>query len=139
MFRVVVGVIAAFIAWAIMWFGGEKILSAALPVSFGAYQLVFEAALTTGGQFTPDTPFLLMQIALGTVVSVIAGLLAALISGENKRAPLVLGALLLALGLLKMVMSWSLVPIWYHLIFTALLMPMAILGGRLKKIQRARS
>ncbi len=49
----------------------------------------------------------------------------------NKRAPLVLGFLLLAFGLLKAVMSWPYVPIWYHVIFTALLIPMTIMGGKL--------
>lgn len=28
--------------------------------------------------------------------------------------------------------SWPYVPVWYHVIFTALLIPMAIMGGRLK-------
>jgi len=50
----------------------------------------------------------------------------------NTRAPLILGLLLLALGLLKAVMSWPYVPIWYHVIFTAILLPMAIIGGKLK-------
>jgi hypothetical protein len=40
--------------------------------------------------------------------------------------------LLLGLALLKAVMSWPYVPIWYHVIFTAILLPMAILGGKLK-------
>ena len=73
-----------------------------------------------------------MHIVLGSIVSVMSGFLAALIAGENKRAPLVLGFLLLALGLLKVVMSWPYVPIWYHVIFTAILIPMAIMGGKLK-------
>jgi len=63
---------------------------------------------------------------------VISGFLAALIAGENKRAPLVLGFLLLAMGLLKLVMSWAYVPIWYQVIFTAILIPMTITGGKLK-------
>jgi hypothetical protein len=29
-------------------------------------------------------------------------------------------------------MSWPYVPLWYHVVFTALLVPMTILGGRLK-------
>jgi len=65
----------------------------------------------------------------------IAAFLAALIAGEDKRAPLVLGFLLLAFGLLKLVMSWAYVPIWYHVIFTAILLPMAIMGGKLKTKQ----
>ena len=61
-----------------------------------------------------------------------SGFLAALIAGENKCAPLVLGFLLLAVGLLMVVLSWPYVPIWYHIIFTALLMPLTIVGGKLK-------
>jgi hypothetical protein len=72
-----------------------------------------------------------MHIVLGSIASVIAGSLAALIAGENTRAPLVLGFLLLAMGLLKAVMSWKYVPIWYHVIFTAILLPLAIIGGKL--------
>ena len=61
----------------------------------------------------------------------ISGFLAALVAGENKRAPLVVGCLLLVLGIAKAVMSWQYVPIWYHVIFTAILLPMAIVGGKL--------
>lgn len=34
------------------------------------------------------------------------------------------------MGLMKAMMSWSLVPIWYHVLFTGLLCVMAIVGGR---------
>ena len=131
MVRIVLGVIAGFIAWLIAWVGSEKILSALWP-AFGAHQRAFEEVVKNGGQFTADTTMLLTHIVLGSIVSVMAGSLAALIAGENKRAPLVLGLLLLAVGLLKAVMSWPYVPIWYHVIFTALLIPMTITGGKLK-------
>ena len=131
MVRIVLGVIAGFIAWLIAWIGSEKILSAIWP-AFGVHQRAFEEAIKNGGQFTADTTLLLTQIVLASIVSVMSGFLAALIAGENKRAPLVLGVLLLAFGLLKVVMSWPYVPIWYHVIFTALLLPMTIMGGKLK-------
>ena len=131
MVRILLGVIAGFIAWAIAWVGSEKILSAIWPEWFGAHQLAFQAAIEHGGQFTADSAILLIHIVLGSIVSVLSGFLAALIAGENKRAPLVLGFLLLAIGLLKVVMSWPYVPIWYHVIFTAILLPMAIIGGKL--------
>jgi hypothetical protein len=130
MVRIVLGVIAGFIAWFIAWVGSEKILSA-IWQGFGAHQRAFEEALKNGGQFTADTTMLLTHIVLGSIVSVMSGSVAALIARENTRAPLVLGFLLLAVGLLKMVMSWSYVPIWYHVIFTAILLPMAIMGGKL--------
>lgn len=130
MVRIVLGVIAGFIAWLIAWVGSEKILSA-IWQGFGAHQRAFEEAVKNGGQFTADTTMLLTHIVLGSIVSVMAGSVAALIAGENSRAPLVLGFVLLALGLLKAVMSWQYVPIWYHLIFTAILLPLAIAGGKL--------
>ena len=132
MARIVLGVIAGFFAWAIVWVGSEKILSAMWPEGFGVHQLAFEAAVTNGGQFTANTTLLLIHIVLGSIVSVMAGFLAAQIAGENKRAPLVLGFLLMAFGLLKVVLSWPYVPIWYHVIFTAILIPMTIMGGKLK-------
>lgn len=131
MVRIVLGVIAGFFAWAIVWFGSEKILSAIWPEGFGVHQRAFEEAIKNGGQFTANTRLLLVHIVLGSIVSVMSGFLAAMIAGENIRAPLVLGCLLLAFGLLKAVMSWSYVPIWYHVIFTALLIPMTIIGGKL--------
>ena len=131
MVRIVLGVIAGFFAWVIVWVGSEKILSAIWPEGFGAHQRAFEEAIKNGGQFTADTTLLLIQIVIGSIVSVMSGFLAALIAGENTRAPLVLGFLLVALGLLKVVLSWPYVPIWHHVIFTALLLPMTIMGSKL--------
>ena len=132
MLRIVLGVIVGFFAWAVVWFGIEQILSAVFPVWYGAPQHAFQQAVENGGQFTAETRLLLSHLVIGSIVSLIAGFLAALIAAENKRAPLILGFLLLALGLLKATMSWPYVPIWYHVIFTAILLPMAIIGGKLK-------
>jgi len=131
MVRIVLGVIAGFFSWLIVWFGSEKILSTIWPEGFGAHQRAFEAAVKNGGPFTAATSLLLTHIVLGSIVSVMSGFLAALIAGGNTRAPLAVGFLLLALGVVKVVMSWSYVPIWYQVIFTALLIPMTIMGGKL--------
>lgn len=138
MLRIVLGVIAGFLAWAIVWVGSEKVLSAISPEWYGAHQLAFEAALVDGGQFSPDATFLLMHIVCGSLVSVLSGFLAALIAGENKHAPRILGLLLVAFGFLKVVLSWPYVPIWYHIFFTAILLPMSILGGRLNTVSKSR-
>jgi hypothetical protein len=130
MLRIVLGIVAGFFAWVIVWVGIEKILSAIWP-AFGVHQRAFEGAIKNGGQFTADMTMLLTHIVMGSIVSVMAGGLAALIAGENSRAPLFVGILLLAMGIAKAVMSWQYVPLWYHVIFTAILLPMAILGGKL--------
>src|SRR5215203_2810430 len=132
MLRIALGVIAGFISWMIVWVGVEKILSAILPEWYGAPQLAFQNAVENGGQFTAETRLLLSHIVIGAIVSAMAGYLAALTAGENMRAPMVLGFLLLVMGFAKAYMSWPYVPLWYHVIFTAMLVPMAILGGRLR-------
>lgn len=130
MLRIVFGVIAGFIAWLIVWMASEKMIAAIWP-AFGVHQKAFENAVKNGGEYTAATTMLLTHIVLGSVVSVLAGILAAVIAGENMRAPLVLGIVLLAMGVLKAVMSWRYAPIWYHVVFTAILLPMAILGAKL--------
>lgn len=130
MLRIVLGVIAGFIAWLIVWIGSEKVISAIWP-AFGVHQKTFENAVKNGGSFTGETGPLLTHIVLGTIVSLMAGALAALIAGENAGAPLAIGIVLLLMGIMKAVMSWQFVPLWYQVIFTAMLLPMAILGGKL--------
>lgn len=133
MLRIVLGVIGGFIAWLIVWFGSEKGIAAIWP-AFGANQRAFEDAVKNGpgaSGFTADTTMLLTHLVMGSIVSLLAGILAALIAGENSRAPLIVGILLLAMGVMKAYMSWSYVPLWYHVIFTAILLPLAILGGKL--------
>lgn len=130
MLRIVLGVIGGFISWMIVWVVSEKIISAIWP-AFGEHQRAFQEAIEKGGQFTADTSALLTHIILGSVVSLMAGALAALIAGENSRAPMIVGFLLLAMGIAKAYMSWPYVPIWYHVVFTAILLPLAIIGGKL--------
>lgn len=130
MLRIVLGIIAGFFSWVIVWVGSEKILSAIWP-AFGAHQRAFEDAIKNGDSFTPNTIMLLTHIVFGSITAVMSGTLAALIAGEKTLSPLAVGCLLLALSLLKAVMSWPHVPVWYHVIFTAILLPMAIMGGKL--------
>jgi hypothetical protein len=136
MVRIILGIIAGFLAWAILWFGSERVVSAIWP-DFGSHQAAFQAAIENGGPFTANSPILLVHIALASIVSMISGSLAAMIAGENKRAPLILGVLLFVLvGLVKATMSWAYVPVWYHVIFTGILIPMTVIGGKLQPARR---
>jgi hypothetical protein len=132
MARIVLGVIAGFFGWLIVWFGSETILSAISPEWFGAHQAAFQSAIENDGPFAPDPIILLIHCFLASIVSLLSGFVAAVVAGENIRAPLLLGFLLLAMGLLKAAMSWRIVPVWYHVIFTAILLTMAVLGGKVK-------
>ncbi len=128
--RIILGAIGGFIAWIVLWIGSEMMLSIMAPDLIGVHQAAFQAALKNGGQFVADTTLLLSHLVREILVTLAAGMLAALLAAGNKRAPLALGIMLLALGVMKAVMSWPYVPIWYHVAFTALLLPMAVLGGR---------
>ena len=128
--KVVLGTIAGFLVWLVVWIGGEMVLSAIWPEWYGAHQRAFTAAIKTGSSFAADATILVIHVVFATFIAMLAGFVAAWIARGNKRAPLALGVLLLALGILKAAMSWPLVPIWYHLAFTAVLLPMAIVGGR---------
>jgi hypothetical protein len=114
----------------------RKILSAVLPDWYGAPQVAFQNAVENGPAtpgFMVETHLLIMHIIIGAIIAVIAGYVAALISGESKRTPLIAGILLLALGLAKVAMAWPYVPIWSHIIFTLMLLPLAIAGGKLRR------
>lgn len=130
MLGMILGGLGGFIGWLVVWVVAEKLISAVWP-AFGAHQKAFEDALKNGSPFTAETGPLLTHIVLGSIVSVMAGALAALIAGENSKTPLIAGCLLLLMGIAKAVMSWQYVPLWYHVIFTAMLLPMAIIGGKL--------
>ena len=135
MVRIILGVIAGFFAWVLVWFGSETILSIVWP-EFGAHQSAFQAAIENAEPFTANTTVLFVHIVLATIVSLVSGFIAALVAGENKRTPLILGFLLLAMGLAKAAMSWPLVPVWYHVIFTTILPAIAVLGGRMRSTLR---
>ena len=62
-----------------------------------------------------------------------AGFIAAVVAGENRRTPWALGILLLLFGAGVQAVAWSYIPIWYHIVFLALLVPLTILGGKMKQ------
>lgn len=133
MIRIILAVIAGFLAWSILWVGSEQVLSAVFADWFGAHQIAFEKATFNKEPFTADTTILVFNVFRGIVVSIVSGYLAALIAAENKKSTLTLGILLLAFGLFIVSMTWSIIPLWYHVVFSAMLIPMTILGGKLKR------
>ena len=134
MLRVILGSIAGFIAWSILWVGSEQALSQWIsPGWFGEHQARYEKAVFNNEPFVADTTILILHIIRGALVSIMSGFIAAIIAGENRKAPLICGILVLAFGLYIAFVTWNLVPAWYNIILMGLLIPMIVLGGRLKK------
>ncbi len=137
MVRIILGVVAGFIAWSILWIGGEEVLRMLSPGWYGAHQLEAEKAMFNRSEFTSDTTILMISLIRSIITSIVAGYLAAVVAGENNRTALILGALLLAFGLMVQIMAWNYMPVWYHIIFLFLLVPMTLLGAKLKTFPAA--
>jgi hypothetical protein len=132
MARIILAVIVGFFAWSVMWIGSDQVLIMLSPGWYGAHQLGFAQAMEVGSPFTADATILAMHIVRAIIISLLSGYLAAVIAGENRKAPLWLGVALLLFGLAVEIAAWNYAPAWYHLIFLALLIPVTVLGGRLK-------
>ncbi|HUO87945.1 MAG TPA: hypothetical protein VMU08_02125 [Rhizomicrobium sp.] len=74
------------------------------------------------------------RLAISFLGSLLGGLVAALVSGERMRAPLIAGVLLLLWwGTYHVTMIWNQFPVWYHLTFFVSLVLLSVLGGRLRR------
>jgi hypothetical protein len=120
MLRSALAVLAGFALWTVLWLGSNATLAALLP-----------AAFQPDGS-TDHAGILFSLLVLSFLSSVAAGYVAAAVARRpGGREALVLGGLLLAVGLVVQLQYWDVLPAWYHLLFLALLVPGAVLGGRL--------
>lgn len=132
MVRIIVGVIIGFVVWSVLWMGSDQVLIMLSPGWYGAHQYSFQMAFEDGSPFAADSMILLIGIVRAVIISLMAGFLAASVAGENRRSPLYLGLLLLLAGILVQGYTWNYMPIWYHAIFLVLLVPVTVIGGRLR-------
>lgn len=133
MVRIILAIIVGFIVWSILWVGSDMILMSVLPDWYGKHHKELEAAVTNKTAFMSDSVILLIGLIRSMMFSIISGFLAALIAKENVKSTLGLGILLLAFGIFIQSVYWNYAPLWYHLSFLILLIPMTVLGGKLKK------
>ena len=118
--RSVLAVLAGAVVWAVLWLAGTSGLAALVPE-----------------HTAPDEPLthvgiMLFLIALSVALSVLAGWTTGRVSAVRPvRDATILAVLQLALGIGFQASAWSLFPLWYHLIFLALIVPATVYGGRL--------
>ena len=122
MLKISLGVIVGFIVWSVLWVAMDALLRA----FWGNYNESVEA-------MNFSSSMLLVPLILSAVVSLISGYVAALMAKENAKSPLILGIILLIVGIFVQIGVWDKIPLWYHLTFWILLIPMTILGGKLKR------
>lgn len=118
--RAIGAVLAGAVVWAVLWIGGNATLAAALP------------DVVVAGERLDHVGVLLFLIVYSSALSLLAGFTTAKVRGPSPRTAVwVLAMLQLGLGLFFEISSWDLLPVWYHLIFLALVVPMTVAGGRL--------
>jgi len=133
MLRIIGGVIAGFSIWTILWIGSDAVLSVISPGWYGQNLVEFQKAIENRTPYTADSLMLVIALIRSLVFSAIAGYAAARIAGENSKAPLALGILLLLFGIFIQSIYWNYVPLWYHIPFLLLLVPATLAGGKLKR------
>ena len=135
MIRIIAGVIVGFIVWSIVWVGSEALLASISPNWLGKHSLDAQKALAAGTplESAGDATIAIINLIRSFVTSLIGGYMAALVAGEYKRSTMALGIILLAVGVAVEYMFWNLAPAWYHIIFVLALIPMTIVGGRLRR------
>ncbi len=120
--KIILGAVAGFIVWTVLWLGSDGIITALMP------GLAPNADLSV----VPSS-YLVIKLVSSFIFSIIAGFVAALIAKESMLSTAILGILLLLTGLFFQISAWNQIPLWYHIPFLLLLIPLAILGGKLKK------
>ncbi|MBD3337169.1 MAG: hypothetical protein GF355_16780 [Candidatus Eisenbacteria bacterium] len=120
MLRAILGVIAGYIVWTVIWLGGNAVFFA-------------EAAevMERGDAYTEVGP-----LAGALVLSIVCSLLGGMTAGAIGKprgwgSALILGLLLLITGIIVQAGAWDNMPLWYHLIFLVLLLPVTVLGARI--------
>jgi hypothetical protein len=121
MLRTILGVVAGVLTWMLVAIVCGLILRASWP----EYAAVEETMSFT-------LPMLLVRLSISTVALLIAGWMAALVA-RSERGPLILGIVLLLIFIPIHVNLWDRFPVWYHLLFLLTLVPLSILGGRIRR------
>lgn len=132
MLRIILGAIVGFIVWTILLLGSDAVWIALSPDWYGRHQAEFEAAVNNKTPFLADTTVLIVAVIRSAIFSLITGFIAALISKESFKSPLLLGIFLVAFGAFIHSMMLNNVPIWYHLLILVPIIPLTIWGGKLK-------
>ena len=133
MVRMILGIVAGFAAWSILWVGGEETLRNLGPEWYRVHALALEKAAFNKTSFDASPTILLIYLIRSVITSLIAGYLAALIANESTRTTVVLGVILLIVGVIFQMQVWNVLPLWYNLAFLVLLIPVTVAGGRLKR------
>lgn len=118
--RLVLGIIAAPLLWGLV----------SVPINLALAGFYGEAA--SAPPF--PTSYLVVALLLSVGYGLFSGYGAAWIAGTSElRLGLGAGIALLAVGLAVQLSAWEVLPVWWHLIFLGMLIPVCMTGARLRR------
>ena len=122
MVRNVLSVLAGFAVWTVLWLASNAAIATTVPSAFGE-----DGATDNAG-------ILVLFLVLSVVFSIVVGYLCVTLARQKPmRLAMILGVLLLVVGIFVQIQFWDVMPIWYHLIFLALLIPGVVLGANMRR------
>lgn len=123
--RRILAVLAGAVVWAVLWIGGTMLAQSLFPAQLNPTQPITHTGALLG--------LILYSVAL----SLLAGFVTAVVGkAQAVTAVWALAVLQLLLGIGFEASAWNLTPVWYHLVFLALIIPATVMGGR-KRAARA--
>lgn len=117
MLKQLIGIVVGYLTWTVVFLGGSAAVRAVL------------AGVHDAEGMTRDPMALVLYLVLSFAASFLAGLVTARLS-DALRPVWILAALLLATGIPVQMSAWDQLPVWYHLVFLGMLVPMTLAGGR---------
>lgn len=119
MMKTALAIIAGYSIWTVMWLGGGAGIRAAFPDAY-----------PDGGPYTATLP-LILTLVLSIACSFAAALVATKIADQSAgTAVMGMAILLLLTGIGVQLSIWNLMPLWFHIPFLALLIPVCLLGKK---------
>ena len=118
--RTVLAIAAGLLVWILV----ISLLNRGLRLGLAGY-----AAAEPAMSFT--LTMMAARLIIAALASLIGGAAVGWIAPRARAAPLVLGAILVAVFVPVHVQLWSRFPPWYHLTFLLSLLPLVVLGARL--------
>jgi len=121
MLRTIIAIVAGFLIWGALCVPANALVASFFPGRFES----------DGGTFDPAMCLVLITLSVG--YSIASGYFAAIIAQQDaRRAVWGLAIVNFGVGTFVQISYWNSLPVWYHLVFLALLIPAILYGGRLR-------
>jgi hypothetical protein len=118
--RFILACLAGLLTWIVVVTVINSVLRLSLPNYTAAEQTL---------QFTLGMKWARLLMAI--VTSLVAGAVTGWISPSSRRAPLIVGSVVLAMFVPLHIAIWSRFPVWYHLTFLLTIIPAVLVGALL--------